>query len=332
MWDSSNGKARAGSMGNAMQWFGRHPAAATVLKTAAAALLLAGVVWYVDLHALAASIRSARPDYLAAGVLLLVPNLGLQFLRWRFLLRTVRCDAGNASVFASLAAGFTAGFFTPAQLGEIGGRLFGLDARHRAPVLTMAALDKMYIFGTTVVLGLASAIIFFPAYHPSLWGAGAAALSFVIAAASAVVLVFPVLAKKILLLLPDRVRAHKWYAPAAIFEADFSSRSALIFSAQTLLFFGVIIAQYHCFVNAFAPAPFSASALCVPIVLFVKSVLLPISIGDLGVRESASVFFYQHVGVPAAAALNGSLCIFAVNVVLPAVAGIAMLMKSTKRK
>jgi hypothetical protein len=117
-----------------------------------------------------------------------------------------------------------------------------------------------------------------------------------------------------------------------LFEADFSDRSALMFTVQTAALFGVIILQYHCFVNAFAPASFQASALCVPIVLFVKSVLLPISIADLGVRESASVFFYLRMGVPAAAALDASLCIFAVNLVLPTVLGIAVLMKSSQRK
>jgi hypothetical protein len=99
----------------------------------------------------------------------------------------------------------------------------------------------------------------------------------------------------------------------------------------TSVYFGIIILQYHCFVNAFSEASLAASALSVPIVLFVKSVILPISIGDLGIRESASVFFYGQMGIPAAAALNASLCIFAVNIVFPSLMGIIVLFLSNKR-
>lgn len=314
-----------------MQWSARHPFVITALKTAAAALLLAGVFLYVDVSALIRSLRSADPVWIAAGALLLLPNLLIQFLRWRFLLRTVRVHASNSSVFASLAAGFTAGFFTPAQLGEIGGRLYSLDPSQRASVLTMAALDKVYIMGMTVSLGLAATAVYIPLYLPALWNTGLTVLSFAASAAMAIVLLFPALAKNLLLRLPTRVRMHRWFAPARIFEADFKTQSAFLLSGQTFVLFAVIIAQYHCFVNAFTPANASASMLCVPIVLFVKSVLLPISIADLGVRESASVFFYMRTGVPATAALNASLCIFAVNIVVPALLGIAMFMKPQSR-
>jgi hypothetical protein len=319
-------------MGTVMQWAARHPAVIIVLKTAVAALLLTGLFRYVDVQALIESVRSARADFLAAGALLLIPNLWIQFLRWRSLLRTIRCGAENNAVFSSLAAGFTAGFFTPAQLGEIGGRLYGLDAGRRSAILTMAALDKVYVLGMTIVLGLGSALIYFPIYLPSMWGLAPGILCFVVAAGVGAALMFPSLAKIMLLKLPESVRAHRFYAPIRLFEADFSDQSAFMFTLQTAALFGVIILQYHCFVNAFAPASLQASVLCVPIVLFVKSVLLPISIADLGVRESASVFFYLRMGVPGAAALEASLCIFAVNLVLPSVLGIAVLMKSSQRK
>ena len=109
----------------ARTWSDTHSVLVFMLKTAAGAVLLAGLVWYVDIHALIASVQTARPGFLAAGAGLAVINIGLQFARWKFLLRLTRVRADNASVFASLAAGFTAGFFTPGQIGEIGGRLFG---------------------------------------------------------------------------------------------------------------------------------------------------------------------------------------------------------------
>lgn len=332
MWASSTGKARAADMVRAMQWVRQHPAAAAVLKAAAAIVLLGALFHYVDAGAIARSIRLARPEWIAAGVVLLIPQLWMQFIRWRFLLRASRLTPGNAQVFASLAAGFPAGFFTPGQLGEIGGRLYGLGAEHRLTVLAMAAIDRIYVLGMTIVLGLASALVYFPLYLPSAWGIGLTLLAALCCCIASMIMLMPGAAKALLHRLPARVRAHRFYAPLSVFETGFSTGHAASYTLQTLVLFGIIILQYHCFVNAFAPASLASTLLCVPIVLFVKSVVLPVSIGDLGVRESASVFFYLRMGVPAEAALNGSLCIFAVNVVLPAALGLIMLMRFNKRK
>jgi len=312
-------------------WTDRHPVLVFALKTAAGAALLAALVWYVDVHALIASVRSARPEYLAAGAALAVVNLAVQFARWKYLLQTVRVRATNATVFRSLAAGFTAGFFTPGQIGEIGGRLFALDGRQRASILTMSAVDKLYILGVTVAAGILSAVIFFPLFLPAQWGAGLTTIAVLLLCAVLVGFLFPSLTKTLLLRLPERIRNHRWYAVFKIFETDFHNSTGQWLMLLTAAFFGIIILQYHCFVNAFSPTPLTASALCVPIVLFVKSIILPVSIGDLGIRESASVFFYARTGVPAAAALGASLCIFAVNIVVPALLGIFVLFTSHKR-
>ena len=302
-----------------------------MLKAAAGAALLAGLVWYVDIHALIASVRTARIDFLAAGAGLAAVNVGLQFARWKFLLRLIRVPASNASVFASLSAGFTAGFFTPGQIGEIGGRLFGLDARYRASVLSMSAVDKLYVLGATIASGTLSALMFFPLFLPAVWGIGLTVASYGLLGAVAAGFLFPSLTKSLLERLPQRIRSHRLFGAVTVFETDFTNASGQTLTLLTAALFGVIILQYHCFVNAFTDAPLTASALCVPIVLFVKSIILPISIGDLGIRESASVFFYTRAGVTAAASLNASLCVFTVNIVVPALLGISALFTSHKR-
>ena len=48
---------------------------------------------------------------------------------------------------------------------------------------------------------------------------------------------------------------------------------------------------------------------------------------DLGVRESASVFFFSKFGVSSAAAFNASMCMFLVNVLLPSIAGALLVLK-----
>ena len=53
--------------------------------------------------------------------------------------------------------------------------------------------------------------------------------------------------------------------------------------------------------------------------------LLPISLADLGIREGAAVFFFSKLQVGKVAAFNGSLLLFAVNVLLPTFLGLFLL-------
>jgi hypothetical protein len=55
--------------------------------------------------------------------------------------------------------------------------------------------------------------------------------------------------------------------------------------------------------------------------MFVKS-LLPISIGDLGIREAGSIYFFSIYGISQAAALNASLLLFSINIFIPSILGI----------
>jgi hypothetical protein len=53
--------------------------------------------------------------------------------------------------------------------------------------------------------------------------------------------------------------------------------------------------------------------------------LLPISFMDLGVREAASVVVFGSVGVAAATAVQASLMLFGLNVLLPGLAGLLLM-------
>lgn len=102
----------------------------------------------------------------------------------------------------------------------------------------------------------------------------------------------------------------------------------------TCIFYGIIILQYYFFVLAFEPVTFGISALSTANILFIKSAILPISFGDLGIRESTAIFFYTHAGISAASAFNASLCVFLVNIFFPSLIGSLLIfrVKSGKEK
>ena len=61
--------------------------------------------------------------------------------------------------------------------------------------------------------------------------------------------------------------------------------------------------------------------------MFAKTIIPPISLGELGIREGASVYFLTQFGETASAAFNASIFLFIINLLIPAVVGLVLLLK-----
>lgn len=298
-----------------------------VMKIAVTAGLLTGLLLYIDVGKITESVRTADPTLLTAGILLAVANTGIHFFRWRYLLRLLSERISNADVMTSLLVGFSAGFFTPAQVGEIAGRIASHPEIRKSHIVGMTIIDKLYILAATLLTGIPSLAVFVAYNYSAYWHHlyGVAAALFLVAVA--VIFLTPETVRPLLGKMPARIRNHKYYSMIGIIEESFHNRRARPVLALSLALYGVIIVQFYLLLNAFEPVSFADTVVCSMSVYFIKAVILPISIGDLGVRESASVFFFSKYGVSAAAAFNASLCMFLINVLLPSIAGALMILK-----
>lgn len=63
------------------------------------------------------------------------------------------------------------------------------------------------------------------------------------------------------------------------------------------------------------------------LIMFVKTVIPPISLGELGIREGASVYFLTQLGETPAVAFNASIFLFIINLLIPAFIGLILLFK-----
>jgi len=300
---------------------------ATVLKFIVAIGLLTALVFYVDVKALRESILKANALYLSLGAILVVANIGLQFLRWRYLLRLIAKDLSGTKIVTSLFVGYSAGFFTPGQVGEHGGRMVSLSSLQSIQVLAMSLIDKIYVLAVTIITGVVGVWIYFEIFLPQYWTPFFTMIVFGIVAAFLVVVLYPDLLKKVLRLILHKVRKYRAVSAFLFVRDVFHRRQARILLLLTFIFNLIVILQYHFFVLAFAPVSLKISALCTSNILFIKAAILPISLGDLGIRESTAIFFFTRAGVPAAAALNASLCVFFINILLPSILGAVMVLR-----
>ena len=56
-----------------------------------------------------------------------------------------------------------------------------------------------------------------------------------------------------------------------------------------------------------------------------SKIIIPISFGDLGIREGAAIFFLGRVNVLKIHAFNASLLLFVINILIPSVVGIFLI-------
>jgi len=62
-------------------------------------------------------------------------------------------------------------------------------------------------------------------------------------------------------------------------------------------------------------------------VMFVKTIIPPVSMGELGIREGASVYFLTQMGEAASVGFNASIMLFIINLLIPALIGAVMFLR-----
>ena len=99
-------------------------------------------------------------------------------------------------------------------------------------------------------------------------------------------------------------------------------------SIISFLFYFCFLLQYALLVSAFSHNSEMLNYLWAGnLIMFAKTVIPPISLGELGIREGASVFFLTKFGELSSVAFNASIFLFIINILLPALVGLILLAK-----
>ena len=260
------------------------------------------VVLIRSIHAkvLLANLMTISESGLGLAALLLIPNIGVQWLKWHYLLTRVNPALPPSLSFKSLMVGFPLGMATPGRLGEVGRGLV-IDSIPKQLTLTLAVIDKIISLLITIVFGLLAMLFssfsfYLPRAH---WILVAIAIIGIGLALGAV-----------------RITAIK----TALQQTGLRCKNYWFVCACAAIFYFVFVAQLLTLSFSFVPLNPVEGLSAAAATFFVKSVL-PISLGDLGIREGAAVFFFTKIGVSAAAAFNASVLLFMINVVIPTAIG-----------
>lgn len=257
-------------------------------------------------------------------------NLYLQFYKWKITASTLLNENNNRKIFYSLFQGFSAAVFTPARIGEYFGRAIAFKDKSLLQITLATLIDKLFPLLIVAFFGSIASILFIHFYYEvSSYLTVSLFIVLFVLFYFIVLLIFNknfwdnflfnrIQSTKILSKYFDKISKLK------NLEHRYSSKMIFI----SLLFYLCYLIQYVILVSAFSHNDnFIDYFWAGNLLMFSKTIIPPVSFGELGIREGASVFFIQQFGENASVGFNASIFLFFINVLLPALVGLILIFR-----
>ena len=303
-------------------------------KIAIAAGLIFYIVRHINVYDIYLTVQQSNTAFIIIAILLLPLNVYLQYKKWELTCSNFLNYTAKGRILRSLFYGFSAGIFTPLRVGEFFARAIPIEGR---PVLHIAAAsfaDKLFTLIMVAFCGaLASTAYLFYFYNIPYYTIFS--MLFVIIALFGLVIYLFITESFWDNVLTGKLKDKK------IFSA-YKEKFALLkmtgrhYSLKMLAlsfgFYACYIIQFSFLLAAFSGKYKTIVYIWISNLIMFSKTLIPISFGELGVREGASVYFVQKFGESAAAGFNASIFLFLINVMIPAAAGMILLVKNNDSK
>jgi uncharacterized membrane protein YbhN (UPF0104 family) len=305
---------------------------------AAKIIISAGLLYYlissVEYNKIILALKEANIAIIGIVLLLGVLNIFLQYSKWQLTCVEVLEIKDRLKIFRSLFFGFSAGIITPLRIGEYFGR--GIEFRDKSLVqVTVATLiDKFFPLMMVASLGSISSLFYIYFYYD---------VSIYIFL-SLFILIFTFFYLLIILLLSNKfwnsilfsklnssVKLKPFLEKLRIFE---SLDRTYFFKMHVIsfLFYLCFLIQYALLVSAFSNHfDFVHYLWAANLIMFAKTLIPPISFGELGIREGASVYFLTQMGETASVGFNASILLFIINLLIPALVGVGMFLRKNDK-
>ena len=291
--------------------------------------MISGVLLYVllrltNIDDVINALKRADIRYIAGAFLLLVFNLGFQILKWKYLLKTTGSSSLLRDALSSFLFGVTLGSLTPGQVGEFGGRALTLHARSGI-VVGLTIIDKFQIFTIMSIAGVFSLVRLLRIDSLPILASAIAGVTIMV-----LLMIRPALLRRLLNTVGISRLKHRWVNDILDSLSLLSSRDLVITITLTILFYVTVYFQLLLLFSAFSFFLPVQVFLGYSAMMLLKS-LLPISIADLGTRELGLVYFMSMQGIPKAVSFNASILLFSMNILIPALCGLAFFPKNLSR-
>jgi len=258
-----------------------------------------------------AAFHEADPFLLTLAAALMIPNLALQVLKWHFILRVVEPRPPLSATLESVFGGFFLGAASPGRTGEIARGVF-FPGHSMLRIASLTLVDKGFNQLTVIVLGLFSLAFLLP-WPFSLIPVAADVL--IIAAVLGIHRLRPFLEK----LLHRFVHSETIDNALAAFDA-LSPGTVVGMLCYSVAFYSVYVLQFYVMTVAFTDLTVIVAVKTLP-VMYLINLVLPVSFGGFGVKETAAVYLLGPFGMSGGAVFGAALLNNVLTFLLPSLAG-----------
>lgn len=298
-----------------------------IFKLIISITIIAVIFFDIDPDELKFIFNNSNKNYMIGALLLLPINILLQFIKWKYLISRVS-DSKTSSklILTSVFLGISFGFITPGKVGELG-KLFIIRNVDKLKLLSMSIIEKIYDVFPVLVFG----VISIP-FLPHLFFTDSALMQFnllIITLVVSGILIF-------ILLHPTLIKIIVSYVKNTFFKASlrfekfndgiqgFSKGNARTLSIFSLLLFFIYTSQFVLLIFAFGEIDIHLAYVGVWSAMLIKT-FLPISLGDIGVREGTAAYIFALLNFPKEAAISAGFMLFVINILIPASVGVFLI-------
>ncbi|WP_437920760.1 hypothetical protein [Sphingobacterium sp. LRF_L2] len=256
---------------------------------------------------------------LAAVILLMLLNWGVEIIKWKFLSKKIE-EISWWKALCSVFCGLTWAIFTPNRIGEYGGRVLLLKTENRASgavamgVGLFAQLVLTSFFGALSIAWFVSE--FLPTPHTVEFGIWLLAIIYAL-----IFLIFYFNVQWVDYL----VRKFSFFERIRPFFSileDFTSLELFKVLLLSLARFLIFTSQYILLMVIFIPEmPFTSMVFMIFILFFIQSAVPSLDIFDFSVRSFVASNLYSYITTQEIAVMAIVSCIWFVNLILPAIIG-----------
>ncbi len=299
-------------------------------KILIAAGLLIFLINYLNPKQIFTAFQSANLILILSAFLLLPLNLFIQYKKWKLSTNYILNENNNRKVFTSLFYGFSAGIFTPARTGEYFGRAIAYKDQSFVRVSLATFLDKIFPLIVVFIFGIISSLLFLNIFYGLKFYLAVTLLFLIGLIIYSIYKIINSNKIKNSLFIKRILQSEKLYKYLVHFKTlkKLDNKFVKKVIQYSVLFHLCFILQFIILVAAFSHnTNYLNYFWSGNLIMFVKTAIPSISLGELGIREGASVFFLTRMGELQSSAFNASIFLFVINVLIPALIGFVLLPK-----
>lgn len=260
-------------------------------------------------------------------VVLLTPlNWACESRKWQLLAQKIE----NVSFFQSLKgvlSGLALGFIMPNNVGDAAGRVLSLQSTQRLTGVGAALLSNGLQFYVSLFFGTLGWGFFIEQqsalqYWPQLTLLGTLTATLVFG-------IWLIISRKKAEVYLERFRWFRWIEPYIDVIAQYELPEIGRAFRWAVLRYGVFTLQFGLLLSIFdISLPILTALACIFLVFFAKTLIPALNfLGDLGIREASSLYFFSFYGIAPARVVAVTLTLWCINILLPVLVGAFWTMK-----